>query len=204
MIMTAVEVVPDVNDVNQLIPMIDQAKENTGQQAEQSLADAGFHNGNNLAECEKREQVIVMPEVQARALEKPYHKDKFLYDVNNDSYLCPCVQILKYVKLQLVRRTMMRIYRGSPAVFRSCGAFGICTKNMHHGRVLQIGEWEGAIRRHRVWMASEEAREAYRRRKEGINRTQLWNHQGTNGDTTLFTKGSDQCPSRGRYPGYSL
>ena len=167
-IMTAVEVVPEVNDVKQLIPMLEQAKENTGQQAEKSLADAGFHSGANLADCEQRQQVIVMPEVQARALLKPYHKDKFIYDLNTNSYQCPCGQILKYVKLQLVRRTMMRIYRGSGALCRRCSAFGICTKNQHHGRVLQIGEHEVAIRRHRVWMASEEAQEAYKRRKELI------------------------------------
>ena len=41
MIITAMEVVQDPADCRQLIPMIDQAKENTGKQADHSLADAG-------------------------------------------------------------------------------------------------------------------------------------------------------------------
>jgi hypothetical protein len=168
MLMTATEVVQEAADVKQLVPMLKQAEENSGKKADQSLADAGFHSGANLAECEKRDQVIVMPEVQDRALQNPYHKDKFLYDYNLNSYQCPRGQTLKFVKLQLVRRTMMRIYRGSGAICRKCSAFGTCTKDKRHGRVLQIGEYEAEIRRHREWMATEEARITYKRRKELI------------------------------------
>jgi transposase len=166
--MTAEEVVPDPADTKQLIPMLEQAEEDTGQKAAISLGDAGFHSGANLAACEQREQVIVMPEVQERALRQPYHKDRFIYDVNTDRYQCPCGQTLKFVKQQLVRRTTMRIYRGSGAICRKCHAFGTCTKDKHHGRVLQIGEYEAEIRRHREWMTSEEAKVAYKQRKELI------------------------------------
>jgi transposase len=168
MLITAMEVVQDPGDCKQLIPMIDQAKENTGKQADHSLADAGFHSGANLAECEQRQQVIVMPEVQERALQKPYHKDKFIFDSNTDSYLCPCGQALKFIQTKLARRTLTRIYRGSGAICRACIAFGICTKNKHHGRELQVGEYEAELRRHRVWMKTDEAKKAYKPRKELI------------------------------------
>lgn len=168
LIMTAVEVVTEAADVKQLIPMLEQAEENIGKQAEKSLTDAGFHSGANLAACEKREQVIVMPEVQARALTKPYHKDSFIYDINTDSYQCPCGQTLQFARQVRHRQTEIFIYRGLAAVCRQCAAFGTCTKSKHHGRVLEIGEYEAALRRHRVWMATEEAKEAYKRRKEII------------------------------------
>ena len=124
-----------------------------------------------MAECEQRQQVIVMPEVQARALQKPYHKDKFIFDSNTDSYLCPCGQTLKFIQTKLVRRTLTQIYRGNGAFCRACSAFGICTKNKHHGRELQVGEYEAELRRHRVWMTTDEAKKAYKPRKELIEPT---------------------------------
>jgi hypothetical protein len=166
--MTAVDVVTQTTDTKQMIPMLEQAEENTAKKADKSLLDAGFHSGDNLAECEKREQVIVMPESQDQALKQPYHKDKFTYVADTDSYQCPRGQNLKFVKQRRFRQTLVYVYRGSPAVCRKCEAFGICTKNKHHGRELQIGENEGALRRHRDWMGSKEAKEAYKQRKELI------------------------------------
>lgn len=167
-IMTAVDVVTNASDAGQLIPMLDEAAENTGKRADNSLADGGFHSGENLTACEERKQVVVMPEVQDKALANPYHKDKFIYDEATDSYRCPQGETLKYASSQKHRHTMMRLYRGSVAVCRECPAWGSCTKNKHHGRVLMIGEHEGALRRHRVWMATEKAKELYKRRKELI------------------------------------
>lgn len=171
MIITAVDVVQDPVDYNQLIPMIDQAKENTGKQADYSLADAGFHNGPNLRACEQRQQVILMPESQEKALQQLYHKDKFIFDPNTDSYLCPGGQTLNYVRQKLTRQTGMRIYRGKSAICRKCPAFGACTKDKHHGRELQIGEYETELRRHRVWMKTEKAKEVFKLRKELVEPT---------------------------------
>ncbi len=168
LLLTAIEAVRDPIDQNQLIPMLEQAKENTGQAAGHSLADGGFHSGSNVAACEKREQIIVMPESQGRALNQPYHKDHFSYDANTDSYRCPCGQALKLVRQRRKGQTMVNIYRGSARVCRKCAAFGTCTKNRQYGRELQIGEHEAAIRRHRVWMATAEAKDFYKQRKELI------------------------------------
>jgi hypothetical protein len=162
---TAVDVVQEANDTSQLVPMLEQAEENTGKCADMTLADAGFHSGAALTAIEKRAQKVAMPEAQDRALKQPYHKDRFIYAANADSYQCPEGQTLNFVKMKRVRNTMMRLYRGRPAVCRKCKAFGICTKNRHHGRELQIGEQEPALRRHREWMATEEAKQAYARRK---------------------------------------
>lgn len=170
-ILTAVEVVRETTDTKQLIPMLEQAQETTEQKVGQSLADAGFHSGKNLADCQERQQIIIMPESQQKALQQPYHKDKFLYDAEKDSYLCHGGQTLKFIQTKLVRQTLMRIYRGNSSTCRKCPAFGECTRNKHHGRELQIGENETALRQHREWMKSEEAKIAYSRRKELIEPT---------------------------------
>ena len=47
---------------------------------------------------------------------------------------------------------------------RACPAFRVCTKNKLQGRTLEIGPHEAMKRRHRAWMATSEAQQAYRRR----------------------------------------
>jgi transposase len=167
-LMTAVDAVRDAADSYQLVPMLEQAEETMGKKAEVTLADAGFHSSANLAVCEERKQSVVMPERQDRELQNPYHKDKFIYDEANDSYLCPQGQTLRFVGKKLARNTMMRCYLGSAAICRKCVAFGACTRNRRHGKGLQIGEHEWVLRRHREWMCTNEAQKAYERRKELI------------------------------------
>lgn len=166
LLITAAEVVPLATDVAQLVPMMEQAEEMTGERVERTLADAGYHSGANLEACAQRGQEVVMPEAQEQALKAPYHKDRFSYDALTDSYTCPEGQVLRFTCLNKTRGTLMRLYQASGSVCRSCLAFGVCTKDGRHGRRLKVGPHEAAIRRHREWMKTEEAKAAYRQRKE--------------------------------------
>jgi transposase len=166
LIITAVDVVTDAADTKQLLPMLKQATENNGQAADKSLADAGYYSGANLAGCEKEPQIIVMPESQAWAHRNPYHKDYFTYDVESNSYCCPCGQTLRRVGQKYFRDVLVQIYRGSAKTCGQCSAFGICTRNKRLGRELKVSEYEPQIRRHRNWIQSDEAKAAYKRRKE--------------------------------------
>ncbi len=165
MLVTAVATVQDSFDNNQLVPMTERAEEMTGQKADITLADAGYDSGANLARCEERKQVIVMPQAEDHELQNPYHKDKFIHDANTDTYYCPCGQLLKYLKDKLVRKTIFRVYRTSGRVCQACTAFGTCTKQ-RFGREILIGPFDAELRRHRAWMATPEAKAAYGRRKE--------------------------------------
>lgn len=163
MLLTAIDATQDRTDHGQLTPMLQQAEENTGKKVD-TVADAGFHSGSNLARCEERKQIVVMPETQEHALRDPYHKDAFSYDAEKDTYKCPCGQSLRFVRIKTVGNRVMRIYRGSKPVCLRCRAFGVCTRNSH-GRELQIGRYEAVLRRHREWMATEAAQGAYARRQ---------------------------------------
>ncbi len=162
MLITAADVVDDTTDQAQLGPMLEKGEET----AETTLADAGCHSGSNPEECGRRGQRVVMPESQDRALESPYHKDRFAYDEASDRYRCPEGQWLRFTGTRLTRKTMMRLYRASGAVCRACPAFGVCTRNKRHGRSLDIGPHDAALRRHRAWMSTGEAKQAYRQRKQ--------------------------------------
>jgi transposase len=165
MIITAVETVTDPADAAQLTPMLDQARENTQKRADTTLADAGYHSGDNLADCAQRGQKIVMPESQDKALQNPYHKDYFSYNAETDCYTCPHGQILKFVSAKLVRNKPKRIYHCTGTICRKCPAFGSCTTCRHHGRELQIGPQDGLLKQHREWMKTEPAKTIYSLRK---------------------------------------
>ena len=166
MLVTAVEVVDEAHDHARLIPMLQQAEDTTGIKAQTTLADAGYHSGSNLEECASRDQQVVMPEAQHKALKRPYHKDRFTYDESTDSYSCPQGQRLPFKGMKLTRGTPMRMYRASATVCRRCPAFGVCTRDRRRGRALEIGPHDEALRSHRAWMRTDEAKEEYKLRKQ--------------------------------------
>jgi hypothetical protein len=165
-IITAAEVVADPTDTAHLVPMLEQAEENTEKRATLSLADGGYHSGPNLEACNQRGLRVAMSESQHRALEQPYHKDRFTYDDTTDSYICPEGHTLSLRRVKNTKGTLVREYRASPSACRACLAFGKCTKNGVYGRRVEIGPYDWLLRRHREWMATEEAKTAYSKRKE--------------------------------------
>ena len=108
-----------------------------------------------------------MPEGQREALKRPYFKDRFDYDEATDSSTCPEGQRLPFRSLHQHKGTgFIRVYRATGAVCRVCPAFGLCTKDRRWGRTLWIGPHDALLRRHRDWMATEEAQALYTRRKQ--------------------------------------
>lgn len=166
-LITAAEVSQEPDDHAELLRMLEVSEENLGQRPETTLADAGYHSGQNLSVCDERGQTVVMPEAQARALTSPFHKDAFIYDSDSDTYTCPLGQSLRYTDSKRDHRGRpVRRYRADAAICRACPAFGSCTKDSRHGRALEVGPDEAALRRHRGLMASAEARSLYKRRRE--------------------------------------
>ena len=167
LMITAAEVVKDPDDHALLVPMLKEAEDIAGERADSSLADAGYHSGPNLEACEQRSQRVTMPEAQDKALKNPYHKAHFAYDEMTDTYTCPQGQRLHFTGLkQRSERPTMRVYRGSGAICRVCPAFGMCTKDHRQGRALEIGPYEAMLRSHREWIATDQAKAAYKQRKE--------------------------------------
>ena len=166
MLVTAADVVDEPTDHYRLVPMVEQAEETTGTKVPMTLADAGYFTGSHLEECARRGQRVAVPDPQKNVLRhQPYRKDLFTYDENNDCYYCPHGQTLSFVKNKPKRGMTIRMYRASGSVCRACPAFGVCTRDGTYGRGLEVGPHDFALRRHRAWMETEEAREVYGQRK---------------------------------------
>ncbi len=162
MLITAAAVTTDREDHAQLVPMLEQAAATTGSLVPETVADGGYYGADTLVAAQKRTQRITMPDKQ-RDTASPYFLDRFDYDADEDQYRCPEGQILTFRSL---KQTGVRVYRGRGAVCRDCPAFGLCTKDHRQGRSLNISPLAAVRQAHRAWMATDEAKERYRRRKE--------------------------------------
>jgi hypothetical protein len=169
MLITAADVVNSAADSGQLVPMLEQAEEVTGERSRVTLADGGYHTVANLTAGERRGQTLVMAERYQAELQDPYFKDQFRYDPATDSYTCPKGHQLTFRgdrRYPLTGLRSIRVYRAPRATCRSCAAFGICTKDRRLGRALWIGPSDHLLRQHRQWMQTDEAKHLYARRKE--------------------------------------
>lgn len=169
LLITAADVTQDPADQDQLVPMIEQAEATTGCAAGLTLADGGYHSGPNLERCAETGRPVAMPESgrPPAAAPDPYGRDAFVYDEETDAYTCPESQTLRFVgEKHRQARPVTRIYRASRAICLACPAFGVCTKDRRHGRMLEIGPHDLALRNHRAWMATAAAKTAYRQRKQ--------------------------------------
>lgn len=166
-LITAVDLVDQPNDYNQLTPMLERAEATTGWKTGITLANAGYHSGRNLEQCAGRGQVVAMPQPsRRRSPENLYHRYHFTYDQESDSYICSQGQRLRFSGVQRSGEGMARRYRGSAPICRSCPAFGVCTKDGLRGRALIVSTYDDALYRHRVWMSTDEARDIYKLTKQ--------------------------------------
>ena len=167
MLVTAIELVDEGTDNSSLIPMLQGAEEMTGLKAPLTLADAGYHSAAALQECADRGQQMVMPESpRGKAPDHPYHKDRFTYDADSDTYRCPQGQVLRLVSGQYARGTNKRMYQAPKSVCQACPVVAACITNGSRRRSLVIGPYDSALRRHRAWMATNEAQSAFKMRKQ--------------------------------------
>ena len=166
MLVTAVDVVDQANDNALLVPMVGQSEETTGTKVPMTLADAGYFAASHVQSVSGEISRWVVPEARQRFLEDPYHKDRFTYDEHSDSFTCPQSQTLHFVRIQHTNGVPLRLYRASGAVCQACPAFRVCTKAKEIGRSLAIGPHDAVLRRHRAWMSTSAAKEAYGLRKQ--------------------------------------
>jgi hypothetical protein len=171
MLVTAADVTDAPDDHAQLLPMLDAAAETTGQRAAVSVADGGFFSAPVLAGCAERQQQVLMPAGAGPTSQPigPYHKDHFTYEAAEDHYICPQGKVLVFAGIrQRKGRPPVRAYRAGAAVCRSCAAFGICTKDAHKGRLVEVTQENPLVLAQRALMRTQGLRRFLLRGKEQV------------------------------------
>jgi transposase len=95
-LIVAGEVTRDKNDKAQLVPMIEAVEESMGQAAQETVADAGYFSGEQLAKAEDAKYSVVVSLDESRKAEEvggEYYSSNFKYDEARDCVICPRNQV---------------------------------------------------------------------------------------------------------------
>jgi len=136
-LIVAQEVVQDANDRGQLANMALGAKEALGVEKLQVVADKGYHESDQLENCEKAAVETFVPEPSSGGKGKNgqtiFAKKQFVYDPTQDVYQCPGEQTLKRVRQDTNHGKQRLIYENREACQR-CALLSKCTTGKY--RVL--------------------------------------------------------------------
>ena len=129
-LVVAQQVTSRANDSGSLLTMAEAAKAAVGNPAVlHVVADAGYSNGEQAAQCEQRG---ILPHVPAnRSLNnqgngQQFDRSQFCYDATTDTFLCPAGQSLTRQGLQPDRHRL--IYRASAKACGACPLKTACTQ----------------------------------------------------------------------------
>ena len=137
-LIVAHEVTNAVHDRHQLSGMAQQAKEALGAEAIDALADRGFHDSKELLACEQAGVTAYVPSFStsnAKA-EGRFGKQDFVYNADEDIYVCPNGERLIYRFTSEEDGKIMRCY--STTACSACPLKEQCTT----GKERRVKRWE--------------------------------------------------------------
>jgi transposase len=94
------EVTNNSGDSGELHRMSERAKEILEVEEITNLADKGYYSGEDIAACERDGVtcLVARPDYKGPRKEKEFAHGSFRYDKENDVYVCPCHQELRYMR----------------------------------------------------------------------------------------------------------
>lgn len=113
------------------------------------LADKGYHNGADIAYCERKGiRTFIPPSNQHHQKEPGFRKKDFIYNLESDTYRCPDGQELTY-ELTYIKRNNRRSYRVKRYGTKSCTDCPLrpkCTSSVH-GRKIERANHQPNVER---------------------------------------------------------
>lgn len=167
-IIIANDVVTEVNDHHQFIPLYEQVLENTGERPEEVSADCGYSNGKNYIYIEENKIDAYLPdqmfekEVDKEGMEKisRYDRRNFKYNKEQETFTCPEGKRLVLKQNYKKDGINSRIYIGQECSL--CKQRVECTRSK--ARHIKISEVDGIMERMRKKLLTEEGKEKYKKR----------------------------------------
>jgi transposase len=185
------DVTDEGSDNRQLEPMASQAKTELGVDKLAVLADAGYSNGEQLANCEAQDITASVPTNRAVNNQgEHYQKSDFHYDAEQDHFICPAGQALTYQTYNT--KNKMRLY--ARAGCDSCSHHSRCTKA--NKRWVSRHFYEEALQRSQARIDADpslmrrrgavvERPFAHIKQLMGLRRFQCWGKEGAQAEMGL-------------------
>jgi len=109
-------------DCHELLPALERIEENAGKAPVQIVADGGYTTRENIMAMDEEETDFI-GSFEGRSKKKPmhdFHRDKFIYDLESNTYLCPQGKVLRYRRKDRRVGKENYIYRAKPVDCQSC------------------------------------------------------------------------------------
>jgi hypothetical protein len=131
----------DLNDRQDLLPWVDQAREHLATvdcQPQVVVTDSGYHSGENLAELDARGVASLVRSPVYRTSCPAFPLTVFTYEAATDTYTCPAgVVLMRQPRAEARAGDGRRVYQAQGRFCRACPHFGACTKSKQ-GRSLTL------------------------------------------------------------------
>ena len=141
--------VTNTNDSKAMGNMLRRAKTIYGHTDFTALYDKGYHTGSEIAYADSLniETLVAVPAVASHAPDHNYDIEYFIYDTENDHYICPQGQKLTtngrwYSKSRTASTIQVKHYKSKECI--TCPVFGLCTKNKR-GRLIERSQYQENI-----------------------------------------------------------
>jgi transposase len=137
------------NDKNLLTEMALRAKEILKSDKLEVTADKGYYNSAEIVKCLENEIIPYVPEENRTANDKrhaAFQKDKFIYDAQNDEYICPCDKKIVFTGVSQKRDKTYRCYYCNH--YSTCEFAKLCCSGKR-GRSIYRLENEEILEEHR-------------------------------------------------------
>jgi transposase len=167
-VVVAADVTNEANDQRQLGPMVDQVRDNVGENAETTVADSGYDTAEGLGHAERNGVSVVVASKQRPDQVGPYHASRFTYDADRDQVQCPRREWLlrEGTRKHAKKPYPLQIYR---CHVLDCPVRRQCSRDPR-GRVIEIGPHYSAVVRNRERLRDPTSREALRKRGATVER----------------------------------
>jgi transposase len=180
-IIVAVGVSQDRHDGDQLVPAMERVKDNTGRLPEQVIADAAYSNNFNIDAMAAQGIDIVAPvgedetikSCRQRGVSPEFYPAAFRYDGETDTYHCPAGKVLALKERRTRSGRMEHNYQAAVADCQACPFLKQCCPKTK-ARWLTRVENSEAVQAFRNKMATQEAQQIYKRRKQVAEFPNAW------------------------------
>ncbi len=174
-VIVGVKTTQAASDYGQLVPAVDEIKENMGQEPKQVVTDGGFISRENILAMHDRGVELIGPmpdgksqaagQMNRRGVAPEFRPEAFCYDAASDSCTCPAGKVLDYEdKEELPGQTKYR-YRAEASDCHACPFRDRCCPTATtKGRTIVRSVDHPVVTAFTEKMATEEAKTIYRTR----------------------------------------
>jgi len=183
----ATDVSSQSQDNDKLYNMANQAKEITQNENIEVVGDGGYYSSKEIYKCKEAniEIIVSIPNKEKQQQDRGFYtQNDFIYDKDQDLFICPNQQQLTKTNSIVYKSTGKRyIYRAGSKMCKSCSLRDNCIPSKTPYKTISISEYNIAVKEHQKKMKTNRAKKIIKKRSSivehpfgTIKQTLGWSH----------------------------